>query len=819
MTATRAAEGDHGVPATQRPERAAPSRVPYRGLERYTESDDDAALFFGRDSELEVAAANLLAARLTVLYGPTGAGKSSFLRAGLVHRLRSTTATEPSDLGAPGTIVVVLDEWLGDPAAELWRAVASAGPVGEAGAGAELGERSLHDALRGLSEALNVEFLVVMDQFEEYLAAHPPDSGDQFGDELPGLVAARDVPVRFLISLRDDALAGLDRFKGRIPELFDNYLRLDRLGERAAREAIEGPVRHWNSVSPEPVELEEVLVDAVVGELVGRDVALSPAAAPASEARIEPAHLQLVMARVWEAEMEAGSRTLRLTTLEALGGAAAIVRNHVQEAMSALPPRDQKLAAQVVRFLVTPSGAKARHVPGDLADYTGRPEAQVRALLERLSSGELRILRPAPPPPGSSAPAAYEVFHDVLAGPLLDWRRGYERERLEARARLLLRALVAVSAVAISMAIYLLNPGFLNRLELGTVDLRFDVRGENAPPRDMVMVAVDDATLRPYGIALPRALHARLINRVNAGEPRAIAEDVIFGPRNPADRAGDRALIAALERARSRLVLASPLSFSVETVDAKQEVLPGAVLSQPRFFERHDIRAGWSGLPQDDDDEVRRIDYRVEPVEDARSFPTLAAATAALVGAHPADLPSGAERRASGGQSPRTTWIDYRGGSGTFRSISAREVLSGRVSPDAFRGKIVVIGVVAPRTPGFEDAYATSVDDSMAGPEIHANAIATMLDGSDLRDVSRVVDVLLIVALGLVPLVASALRSRLSAAALIVGAAVFFAVAAYLLFASGWIVAAVAPLAALALATLGILLAQAVQSSMRRRAR
>jgi CHASE2 domain-containing sensor protein len=817
MTATRAAEGDRGAPGAGQGERAAPSRPPYRGLERYTESDDDAALFFGRDSELEVAAANLLAARLTVLYGPSGAGKSSFLRAGLVHRLRRTTATEPSDLGAPGTVVVVLDEWLGESAAELWRAVAGASP-GNQDHG-ELGERSLHDALRELSEALNVEFLVVMDQFEEYLAAHPPDSGDRLGAELPELVADRDLPVRFLVSLRDDALAGLDRFKGRIPELFDNYLRLDRLGELAAREAIEGPIRHWNSISPEPVKLEDGLADEVVRQLADRDVALSPAAAPGSDARIEPAHLQLVMTRVWEAEMEAGSGTLRLTTLEGLGGAAAIVRNHVREAMSALPSRDQKLAAQVVRFLVTPSGAKVRHVPGDLAEYAGRPEPQVHALLERLSSGALRILRPAPPPPGSSAPAAYEVFHDVLAGPLLDWRRGYERERLEARARRLFRALVAVSAVAISMAIYLLNPGFLNRLELGTVDLRFDVRGESAPPRDMVIVAVDDATLSDYeGGLLPRALHARLINRVNAGEPRAIAEDVIFGPRNPADRAGDRALTAALERASSRLVLASPLSFSVESVGKKQEVLPGPVLSQPRFFQRHDIQAGWSGLPQDDDDAVRRIDYRVEPVEHARSFPTLAAATAALVGARPGELPSGAERRASGGQSSRTTWIDYHGESGTFRSISAREVLSGRVSSDAFRGKIVVIGVVAPRTPGFKDAYGTSVDDSMAGPEINANAISTMLDGSDLRDVSRLVDVLLIVALGLVPLIAWGLRSRLTAAALIVGAALLFAAAVYLLFASGWIVAAVAPLAALALATLGILVAETVQTSMRRRA-
>lgn len=132
-----------------------------------------------------------------------------------------------------------------------------------------------------------------------------------------------------------------------------------------------------------------------------------------------------------------------------------------------------------------------------------------------------------------------------------------------------------------------------------------------------------------------------------------------------------------------------------------------------------------------------------------------------------------------------------------------------------------MIGYVAPHTPNFADMHPTSVDGSptMSGPEIHANAISTMLGGSDLRDVSRVVDVLLIVALGLVPLVAWTLRSRLTAAALIVGAALLFAAAVYLLFASGWIVAAVAPLAALALATLGILLGEAVQASMRRRAR
>jgi CHASE2 domain-containing sensor protein len=814
MTASRASERDQRAPVDGELRDGAPRPPPYRGLERFTESDDDAAQFFGRDSELEVVAANLLASRLTVLYGRSGVGKSSFLRAGLLHRMYRITAGEPSDLGAPGTVVVLLDEWLGDPAAELWRLLVRALTTSDGDYHGELGERSLHDALDALSHEFNVEFLIVLDQFEQYLAAYPPDSGDRFGEELPRLVTDRDLPIRLLLGIRDDALAGLDRFKGRIPELFDNYLRLDGLGPQAAREAIEGPIERWNSGAPVPVRLEDGLVDEVIGQLAALDVAPATAAPPPDDARIEPAHLQLVMARLWTAETAAHSTTLQRATLERLGGAATIVHTHVQGAMGSLPPRDQRLAAQVLRYLITPSGAKVRHVSSDLAEYVDRPEPQVRGLLERLSSGALRILRPAPPPPGSSAPAAYEVFHDVLTGALLDWRSRFERRRLEARARRLLHALVAVSAVAISLAAYLWNPGFLRRVELDTVDMRFAVRGDKAAPDDVALVAIDDATLRAFQDEdgnLPRALQGRLLDRVNAGRPRAIAEDITF--EEP--RAGDRALIAALKRASSRLVLASPLDFAVVVGNVR----PGPMFGQDGFFSDTGIKSGWLGLPYDPENVVRRIDYEITPapeVDPDKTFRTLSAATAAVAEGDPDRLPSGARRRAGPGQSMQTTWIDYHGGPGTFRTVSARDVLSGRVRPDAFRDQVVVIGFV---TSGPVDRHRTSVEDDprMSGTEIHANAISTMLRGAPLRDAPRIVDVLLIVALGLVPLVAWTLRSWPARLAVVLGAALVFLVAAQLLFAAGTIVAVVAPLSALALAVLGILVAEASQAWMRHR--
>jgi hypothetical protein len=83
---------------------------PYVGLAPYGE--DDAAFFFGRSHEIAIASANLRAARLTILYGPSGVGKSSLLQAGVVHGLRerSRTATEESPFA-----ICTVRSWLDDP--------------------------------------------------------------------------------------------------------------------------------------------------------------------------------------------------------------------------------------------------------------------------------------------------------------------------------------------------------------------------------------------------------------------------------------------------------------------------------------------------------------------------------------------------------------------------------------------------------------------------------------------------------------------------------------------------------------------------------
>ena len=309
-------------------------------------------------------------------------------------------------------------------------------------------DEALAETLGRWTDALACDLLLILDQAEEYFLYHEAERG--FALELPDLVTRPGLRVRALLSIRDDALSKLDRFKGRIPNLFANYLRLDHLDRRAAREAVVRPVERFNELTGESIEVEEELVEAVLDQTATGQVDLGDAgrglaADEKSTGRIEAAYLQLVLERIWEEEREAGSERLRASTLASLGGAQSIVREHLRRAVQELTSEERDVAADVFRFLVTPSGTKIAHGVEDLADYASVDEQRLLPVLSTL--GRERIVRTVD---GAGANGArYEIFHDVLGEAVLAWRREQEleRERREAERRHRRLAIVAVLAL------------------------------------------------------------------------------------------------------------------------------------------------------------------------------------------------------------------------------------------------------------------------------------------------------------------------------------------------------------------------------------
>ncbi|MEK6276084.1 MAG: AAA family ATPase [Actinomycetota bacterium] len=434
---------------------------PYKGLVPFEDNELDAFLFFGRERESKIIAANLLAARLTVLYGPSGVGKSSVLRAGAAHQLRRQARVNIEERGQPEFAIVVFDGWSEDPVVSLRTAVRE--ELADQSGSALLDEvegESLSDTLGRWTEALACDLLLVLDQAEEYFLYDAEETG--FARELPELVTRPGLRVRVLLALRDDALAKLDRFKGQIPNLFANYLRLDHLDRSSARDAITRPVERYNEATGESIVVEPALIESVLDQTAAGKVDLGDAgrglaAGETDEGRIEAPYLQLVLERIWEEERAEGSSRLRAKTLARLGGAESIVRTHLHRAVEELSADEKDVAADVFRYLVTPSGTKIAHGVGDLAEYASVDEQRLLPVLSTL--GRERIVRPVDGAEGGGS--RYEIFHDVLGEAVLAWRREreLERERRAATSRqrrlftIAVGALIALAAMT-AVAIY-----------------------------------------------------------------------------------------------------------------------------------------------------------------------------------------------------------------------------------------------------------------------------------------------------------------------------------------------------------------------------
>ncbi|HET7454382.1 MAG TPA: hypothetical protein VFJ76_02565 [Solirubrobacterales bacterium] len=413
---------------------APPAEEPYVGLTHFTEERGDR--FFGREAESALIIGNLRASRLTLLYAQSGVGKSSVLRAGVMARLHKQAERDLEGRGAPRLVPVVFSSWSERPLASLIRAIGEAArPYLPGGEVPELPEGDLEAALAAVSEALGATVLVILDQFEEYFLYPDQESGgERIADQVAACVNRPELRASFLISIREDAYAQLgDLFRGKVKNVYGNFLHLDFLNRAGAGEAIERPLDRINELRPgaEPFAAEPELVEAVLDQ-VGRDQ---------EGERVETTYLQLVMRRLWEEEQRLGSRVLRRRTLEELGGAQTIIGGHLDRAMegdgeggAGLSEEQRQVAASVFRFLVTSGGTKIALTAKDLADLTRTPRAELDPVLRHLSSPKLHILRPVVLE-GEQGESRFEIFHDALAAPIVEWRQRIEEEARNARLR------------------------------------------------------------------------------------------------------------------------------------------------------------------------------------------------------------------------------------------------------------------------------------------------------------------------------------------------------------------------------------------------
>jgi WD40 repeat protein len=350
---------------------------PYPGLRSFTESE--AAVFFGREGEIESLWARLRARPLLAVMGASGAGKTSFLRAGVLPaRPKGWAAIACTPGSAPLVLLgqALAPELAGDPEA-LRQLVRFDDPATAFAVVSRWRQR-------------HGNALVVIDQFEELFTLNPAEVQERFARLLGRL--ANEAGAHVLLSMRDDFLMRCHEHPDLAPVFGDLTPLGPPTGEALRRALVEPAARR-------DVRFED---DALVDELMG-DVRGERGALPL---------LAFAMARLWE-RRDRQRRVLTRTSYEQIGGVAGCLAQHAEATIERVGPERQPIVRELFRNLVTAEGTRAVVDSEELLSvFPDRQAAE--AVTSELIDARLLTSYELPGPEGKGPRHQVEIVHESL---------------------------------------------------------------------------------------------------------------------------------------------------------------------------------------------------------------------------------------------------------------------------------------------------------------------------------------------------------------------------------------------------------------------
>jgi len=362
---------------------------------------------FARDRETRELGNLLVAERIVLLHSPSGAGKTSLIRAGLNPFLKSRRfrPTKPLRVNTEPPPTQVHNRYIYSAALGIFAEDGHVDPEELAGLD-----------FRGVIELAEPEnedgfLLLVFDQFEEILTINPSDWTNQavFFKELGSALVEQ--PVWALFSMREDYIGGLDRFLRYLPGHLATTYRLDFLDRSAAKEAIQRPARD-NGVE---------FADDAADELVRR-LACIRIQSPGGTFRdvdapyVQPVQLQVVCRKLWKSAAKRKGpdfSAIDLEDVETHADIATALKSYyagvVAEVAVETGAREAAIRDWVEAELITAQGFRSQTVSGPVSGHVD-PTVVLHDLEEQY------LIRSDPRPNGTW----WELTHDMLIEPIID---------------------------------------------------------------------------------------------------------------------------------------------------------------------------------------------------------------------------------------------------------------------------------------------------------------------------------------------------------------------------------------------------------------
>lgn len=375
---------------------------PYKGMAAY--QPEDAGLFFGRDDLIDTLVGRLQHHSVIVIGGPSGSGKSSLLRAGLIPRLgRGAIAGSQQwrvALFNPGS----------DAVGELVHQLRRLGPDTDAGGGSG-GDETLrrgdlpHGGRRWLDTGSHT--LLAIDQFEELFTLNDSRVEQElFLETLAVMTESTHSRIKVAIALRADFYGACAAFPWLSERINESQLLVGPMSRQELRDAISLPAQRAG------LYLEDGLADQMVDDVGG---GASGGALP------------LLGHALMETWIRRRGSQLTIEGYQAAGGVSGAIAQRAEAIFTRLTEAEQCTARELLLQLINP-GQGTPDTRRRVRRSTLGTEVAAGGVLEKLAAGRLLTVDND----------AVEVAHEAL---LQSWPRlrqwiDEDREDLQTRRRI-----------------------------------------------------------------------------------------------------------------------------------------------------------------------------------------------------------------------------------------------------------------------------------------------------------------------------------------------------------------------------------------------
>ena len=393
---------------------------PFTGLSAFQEADADR--FFGRSDDIANLVAKVRNQPLVAVIGPSGVGKSSLVRAGVVPALKRSGEGWESLIVRPGRKPMAA---LSDLLQQLNKRQTTTTFGGtRSGAGGQLAAKHRDDdaslsewqamesklgqepgllgtELRAWAQRKLRRLLIFIDQFEEIYTANPDqDERAIFLACIASIADDATSPLRVMLSMRSDFLERMAHDRAFMAAATRGLVFLSPMDRAGLREALEKPLDSVGYRFENPS-----VVDAMLDELES-----TPGALPL---------MQFTASHLWE-DRDRGRKLLTEASYEAMGGIAGTLARHADHVLAGMPASQVRVARGIFERLVTPERTRAIASMSELMALPGGIE-DIQDVLQTLADARLLVIESSDVDRASMSMAggmadnsAVEIVHESL---------------------------------------------------------------------------------------------------------------------------------------------------------------------------------------------------------------------------------------------------------------------------------------------------------------------------------------------------------------------------------------------------------------------